>query len=82
MYETRCFLANSLIYKYFEDAPPLQRALSKLHYDPGPTDGVLGPKTRTAIRSFQAASGLPTDGAMSSELYLEVLSAITRAEQR
>ena len=59
----------------------LQRALAKLHYDPGPADGVLGPRTRAAIRAFQAASGLPSDGAMSPELYVEILSAISKAGQ-
>ena len=34
----------------------VQRALARLGYDPGPADGVLGPKTRVAIRAFQAAA--------------------------
>ena len=59
-----------------------QRGLKKLHYDPGPADGVLGSKTRAAIRAFQAASGLPSDGRMSPELYLAILSAIARIGQR
>lgn len=43
----------------------LQADLATLGYDPGPLDGVMGPKTRTAIRIFQsdhpplAVDGIP-----------------------
>ena len=37
----------------------LQAALARRGYYHGPVDGVLGPQTRNAIRSFQAHQGLP-----------------------
>lgn len=41
----------------------VQRALSLLGLDPGPVDGVLGPRTRSAIAAFQADhNGLRVDG--------------------
>ena len=40
----------------------IQLALARLGYQPGPADGVLGQKTRAAIRAFQASAGLPVDG--------------------
>ena len=46
----------------------VQRALARLGYDPGPADGVIGPKTRAAIRAFQAAAGLPIDGLLSAQM--------------
>src|ERR671918_376441 len=39
----------------------VQAKLAALAYDPGPADGVMGPKTRAAIRAFQADFGLPVD---------------------
>lgn len=40
----------------------IQRALKARGYDPGLIDGVLGPKTRTAVKAFQKAHGLKVDG--------------------
>lgn len=40
----------------------VQKRLAVLGYNPGPSDGVMGPKTRAAIVSFQRAAGLVTDG--------------------
>ena len=39
-----------------------QEALAARGYDPGPIDGVDGPRTRKAVMAFQAASGLESDG--------------------
>jgi hypothetical protein len=46
----------------------IQADLARLGYDPGPADGVAGPKTRTAIRQYQQNNGLPVDGAASAGL--------------
>ena len=40
----------------------IQLALKAAGFDPGSTDGRLGPRTRTAIRDFQLAHGLEADG--------------------
>lgn len=40
----------------------IQRRLIALGYNPGPADGVPGPKTTTAIKSFQTLYGLVADG--------------------
>ena len=57
----------------------IQRALARLGYDPGSADGVLGPKTRAAIRAFQAKAGLPEDGRLSERLESAVLAALAAA---
>jgi len=43
-------------------AKELQLALQRAGYYQGPMDGKIGPKTRTAIKLFQAANGLVADG--------------------
>lgn len=43
----------------------VQQALAAKGYRPGPADGVLGPRTRAAIRRYQADYGLPVTGEVS-----------------
>jgi peptidoglycan hydrolase-like protein with peptidoglycan-binding domain len=40
----------------------LQRALIALGVNPGPADGLFGPKTEAAVKRFQKKSGLVDDG--------------------
>jgi hypothetical protein len=42
----------------------VQRHLSDLGHDPGPVDGLMGPRTREAIRSFQLEQGDEPTGAI------------------
>jgi S1-C subfamily serine protease len=51
-----------------EQAMEVQQLLADLGYDSGPVDGVVGPRTRAAIRAFQADAGSPMDGQVSDEL--------------
>jgi len=46
----------------------IQTALAWRGYYSGRIDGVLGPETRSAIRSFQAQRGLPVTGQINSGL--------------
>jgi membrane-bound lytic murein transglycosylase B len=46
----------------------LQQLLARRGFDIGEADGFLGPRTRVAIRNFQAASGQIPDGFASSVL--------------
>ena len=41
-----------------EGTRQVQRQLAKRGYDPGPVDGVAGPKTQHAFRQFQQSQGL------------------------
>jgi N-acetylmuramoyl-L-alanine amidase len=40
----------------------IQEKLDRLGYDPGSVDGIFGPRTLTAVLSFQQARGLVADG--------------------
>lgn len=44
------------------DVRRLQQALKSAGHDPGPIDGIFGPKTERGVKSFQAAEGLPVTG--------------------
>ena len=50
----------------------MQFRLQELDFDPGPIDGIYGPKTAQGIRSFQRSRGLFTDGQISEQLLDEL----------
>ena len=52
----------------FEETRELQQLLEKRGYDVGRIDGVLGLKSRVAIRDSQIKFGLPADGWPTAEL--------------
>ena len=45
-----------------EEVEALQRRLLAKGFNPGPTDGVFGPKTEGAVKRFQERHGLQVDG--------------------
>ena len=47
----------------------VQKALLKAGFDPGPVDGRLGKKTRTAIKAFQKKHGLTADGVIGEKTW-------------
>jgi membrane-bound lytic murein transglycosylase B len=50
------------------DRKGAQTALNRLGYDVGEPDGVIGTKTRAAVRAWQKASGLTADGHLTLDL--------------
>ena len=62
----------------------IQFMLLRLGMDPGPIDGIAGPQTLSAVRRFQAKSGLPiadlvTDGKISAVLLARLRGDASRA---
>ncbi len=52
----------------FDSPRAVQAALAWRGYYSGRIDGVMGPETRSAIRSFQAHQGLPVTGQIDNRL--------------
>lgn len=60
------------------DVLEIQEKLALLGYNPGPTDGVYGPKTAAAVRNLQEQTGLQPDGVLGIQTRL----AMTREDSR
>lgn len=58
----------------------IQKRLNDAGYDAGPVDGVLGPRTTTAITEYQKAQGLPEDGAPSPALLIELERTVAQGD--
>lgn len=52
-----------------------QTLLKLLGYDPGPLDGVFGPRTERAVKAFEGDYDLPQDGVLSDEDYARLEDA-------
>jgi peptidoglycan hydrolase-like protein with peptidoglycan-binding domain len=50
------------------DRMTAQRALANLGFDPGAPDGLVGLKTRDALRAWQKVRGLTADGYLSPDM--------------
>jgi membrane-bound lytic murein transglycosylase B len=50
----------------------MQQGLSRLGFDVGGIDGVIGMKTRAAVRAFQKAHDLPADGYATPDLVARI----------
>ena len=48
----------------------LQRALAAAGFDPGPADGHMGKKTKSAIRAHQKKNGLHADGIVGEKTWM------------
>jgi peptidoglycan hydrolase-like protein with peptidoglycan-binding domain len=61
-----------------------QQLLTELGFDPGPVDGRMGGKTRSAIKAFQRQEGITVDGRPSAGLLaqLELLSGEQTRDDR
>jgi peptidoglycan hydrolase-like protein with peptidoglycan-binding domain len=52
-----------------------QMALRDAGFEPGTIDGVMGPRTESALRQFQAAQGLPQTGKLDTTTQQQLMAA-------
>lgn len=52
----------------------IQLILNKIGFDAGAADGIMGDKTRTAIKAFQAQNGMTPTGEIDDELVQKLLA--------
>jgi peptidoglycan hydrolase-like protein with peptidoglycan-binding domain len=45
----------------------LQKALQEKGMDPGPIDGIMGPRTQSALRAYQKDQKLPETGRLDAQ---------------
>ncbi|MGU3362577.1 lytic murein transglycosylase [Methylobacterium sp. M6A4_1b] len=57
------------------DVRALQLRLAERGFPAGSADGKIGPRTRAAVRAYQAANGLPPDGYADAPLRERILAA-------
>jgi murein L,D-transpeptidase YcbB/YkuD len=50
-----------------QEITKVQQALKSKGDDPGPIDGIIGNKTRSALKEFQSSNGLKATGTLDKE---------------
>lgn len=55
------------------DTSSVQRIVKILGFDPGPVDGVFGPKTTLAVRRFQVSRGICNTGIVGKETWAALM---------
>jgi peptidoglycan hydrolase-like protein with peptidoglycan-binding domain len=57
------------------DTRGAQQALQAKGYNPGPIDGIYGPRTTAAVRDFQKAEGLKVTGKMDADTRAKLMAS-------
>ena len=58
----------------------IQRLLARLGYDPGPIDGLEGPRSEAAVKAFLADRHLPADSAGAPDIFEQLITALRAGE--
>ena len=62
-----------------DDVRKAQQALTDKGFNPGPVDGVMGPKTKAAITEFQTKENLKANGRLDRETKAKLMTASSSA---
>jgi peptidoglycan hydrolase-like protein with peptidoglycan-binding domain len=60
----------------------MQQALKDKGFDPGPMDGVIGPKTTAALKDYQKSENLAMTGKMDRDTAVKLGVKKVSAEKR
>ena len=60
----------------------VQRLLARLGYEPGPADGILGPRSKAAIERYRSDRSLPPAASIDSDLVGHLRADLRDAERR
>ncbi len=60
----------------------IQLALKAAGFDPGSSDGRIGPRTKAAVRDFQQAHGLTPDGKVGPRTWTKLESYLKTAQNK
>ena len=58
-----------------------QKSLSQLGYDPGPIDGIWGPRTEKAIKKFQQDNKLVMTGNLDEQTSIQLVQKMSRIQK-
>jgi len=59
----------------------LQDMLKRLGHNPGPIDGVFGPKTEAAVKAFQKAARIAVDGVVGPQTWSTIEAALKARQE-
>lgn len=68
-YSTRSASSSTIVRASGVSISDVQRALVRAGFDPGPVDGKVGKKTKSAIKEFQRRNGLSADGVVGERTW-------------
>jgi peptidoglycan hydrolase-like protein with peptidoglycan-binding domain len=63
-----------------EDVERLQKALKQNGHDPGPIDGINGPRTVSALKAYQNAQGLETTGRLDDATLAKLVRSDSKTQ--
>lgn len=74
--EPQTLFGNAASIAYDADVETAQKLLSELGYKPGEPDGLLGEKTRSAVRAFEKDNGRTVTGLVTQDLISALIGKV------
>jgi len=72
-------IVKAVVTSAADRAKDIQRALKNANFYDGAIDGKIGPRTKSAVESFQKSKGLVVDGKVGPKTWAELSKYLNRA---